>query len=931
MGEQVNRSMAGFVPIKTMGRKPWGSRRARVAVEYSVETCQALKDAFESAQVARPMRVRRYDAGDVLNYELAGVAPLRRARARLRVQRFVGGGFAGQVYRAELLDLEGEPIAGLEAGGNYAVKILVPASPAKRAFRDALFRAGFQGAFSPQVSPAAARAGALWQKLIRRGARIRLGTERAVVDVLATFFDSRLGSCGEISEWIDGRNWLFEADDRLDERKRWLRGRAVDEASLGSPEYRAKRVFMADLVELMHEMGAHELARQYEWWTAKSQPNVLKRLACPPDPAGGLTAVDFRAGLALLPLLPMSPADVKLIFQGLARGSLVQFDRGNLKELERFVEAHAEHFGDLRGGLAELHQAERAYRDSLPDLTHHHVRLLYSGHLWSAIRAGLVESWHARHLADDRTADRLRRSPLATMLFAILGTLPLLGVPGGAAILIAALAAGSLGGAWAGLAAAVGVAVPILAVLLRRLCGRADYRNHLWRQLTSWDYFLRARRARAAERLTDWHRAGAVSSGRAMRLLNSPLRYVAHAAFFAWLPGRLHRLLSDRRYAWSRVKLAATRLVRLYFDPAAREQWLREMVAEGREQGMLTAQEADRIHTRIKDPFIQKYLKSLVVHLCTLPLTQIVSVSVALAYVLTHPELSWHQAGLQAGLILGAFQFTPISPGSLARGLYVVYLVARERNFRDYNIAVFLGFFKYVGYLAFPVQMAYHYPALARFMAGRWATGAVHFLPVFGERGALLEHGVFDACYNHLLTWRRRIREKDLRRRGRRPRRWHLAACALGGMGLLAGIDLAHVARAGAAPTLLHLWYLTLPVPLLAGAAAGAFAGGMTATRRMLAAARVGVVLAIAYGISNVTLAVFVLPGPEAPSGVLQIVWEYSAAILWRLLLFTVLAVLGAFLAEEKIPIRSHPAGADERPLPPQPRPEEELDRQIGV
>ena len=126
-------------------------------------------------------------------------------------------------------------------------------------------------------------------------------------------------------------------------------------------------------------------------------------------------------------------------------------------------------------------------------------------------------------------------------------------------------------------------------------------------------------------------------------------------------------------------------------------------------------------------------------HVCTLPVTQIVSVIVAIVYVQQHPELSLAEAWAHALAILAAFQITPISPGSLVRGLYVLYLVIRERNFRDYNIAVFLGFFKYVGYLAFPIQMAYHYPALARFMAGHWATGAVHVVPVFGEKGALLD------------------------------------------------------------------------------------------------------------------------------------------------------------------------------------------------
>ena len=98
-----------------------------------------------------------------------------------------------------------------------------------------------------------------------------------------------------------------------------------------------------------------------------------------------------------------------------------------------------------------------------------------------------------------------------------------------------------------------------------------------------------------------------------------------------------------------------------------------------------------------------------------------------------NPEMSSKARGLAAAGILVAFQVTPVSPGSLVRGLYGLYLVIRERNFKDYNIAVFLGFFKYIGYLAFPIQMTQRYPALARFMAGHWATEAVHAVPVFGE------------------------------------------------------------------------------------------------------------------------------------------------------------------------------------------------------
>ena len=876
-----------------------------MALAYSTETCRALEEAFAAAEVLRPMRMLRYEPGAVLTYELTGVAPARRATVRLLVERFVGGGFAGQVYRAQVQSVEGETIDGLQLGGHYAVKILVPASSGKRRFRDGLFKLGFQGSFSPQVNPAAARAGALWQKLIRRGARIFFGTEQAVTDVLGTFYDERLGSCGEISEWIDGRCWCFEADDRLDARKRWLGGRPVSPDRLGSPEYRAKRVFMARLVELIHAMGAHELARQYEWWTAKSQPNALKRLQAEGDPEAGLTAVDFRPGLALLPFLPMSPADVKLIFKGIARGSLVQFDRGNLNELQRFVAAHAEHFADLQDALAELEEAESAYRDSLPDVTHHHLRLTYSGRLWSSIFEGMVIGWRGRGIADEHAAARLRASRVRTMLFALLGLLPLLGFAAGVTLLVGAWAAGKLNWAWVGLAAALAVGVAPLAGLLRRLWGRDDYRRHFRRQLTSWNYLARAWRAWAAERLIDWHRAGAVNAQRAMRLLGSPPRFLAHALFCGWMPGKLHRFLTDRRYAWSRLKYMVSRPLQLYFSPEAREQWLREMVAEGRQNGMLTEDEAGHINARIKEPFIQKYLKALAVHVCTLPVTQIVSVTVAVIYVLKHPELSWEQAGWHAGIILGAFQVTPISPGSLVRGLYVVYLVLRERNFKDYNIAVFLGFFKYVGYLAFPVQMAYRYPALARFMAGRWATGAVHFVPVFGERGALLEHGIFDAFYNHLLTWRRRFREKDQTRRARKARSRHLPFCAIGGLALLGLIDALYIRASGQAPTLPAIWWLALWPPLIAGAAAALLAGGAPVGKRILAGAATGAAIAVAYGAVNTSLALFVVPDAGAPTGILKILGEFIAAILWRVLLFTIIATLGAFVAETKIPARS--------------------------
>lgn len=227
-----------------------------MANEYSVEVCRELQDRFRRAGVYRPMRVRRYEPGTELVYQVRGFGDNNTVSVSLAVERFVGGGFAGQVYRVKIVRIDGGRIAGLEKGGACAMKILIPPSGLSCLFRDALYWVGFQGPFQLQVNPAAARAGALWQKIIRRGVAIKFGDERAVVDIYGTFVDEQLGSCGELSEWVDGRTWRLEVDDRLDLLKLWGKGKAIDESRVGSPEYRAKKVFMREFVELLHEMGA---------------------------------------------------------------------------------------------------------------------------------------------------------------------------------------------------------------------------------------------------------------------------------------------------------------------------------------------------------------------------------------------------------------------------------------------------------------------------------------------------------------------------------------------------------------------------------------------------------------------------------------------------------------------------------------------------
>jgi len=825
--------------------------------EYSTEVCKQLASAFCSAELHRPMRVACYDPGSELDYDVKAAGGAGKGTVRVIVDRFVGGGFAGQVYRVKVLEMEAQdgPIRGLEVGGIYAMKILIPPSTFSRLFRNALYWVGFQGPFQLQVNPVAARAGALWQQFIRRGTGIRFGDEGKVADIHATFVDRCLGSCGELSEWIDGRTWRLEVDDRLDFLKRWRRGGKIDKSLLGSPEYRAKYEFMHQFVELLHDMGGHEFARQYEWSTCKSQPNCLKRSDTEDDSSDGLVAVDFRAGLALLPFLPMSPGDLKLIFKGLARGSLVQFDRGSTRKLERFVDEHKDDFSDMRKMLDELKASERVYRNSVPDITHNHFRLFYSSKLWSTMLKNALTGWKVRNIVDDVWAQKLSRSRALTVLFFLLGLIPFFGT------------------------------------IFRRILGHSDWRNHYKGLLTSRGYVKRALKGIMAENVIVWHRAGRIEGPRALGVAESGWRFIFHLSLFM-LPANLHRFLTDWEYAVDRLDYIFIRPIRLYFKPEEREKWLHDMVEEGRQNHMLIDEDARIILSQVREPFIQKYLKSLAVHVCTLPVTQVVSVLVAIIYITTHPEMPRGQAwGIGLGII-ALFQVIPISPGSLVRGLYVLYLVARERNFKDYNIALFLGFFKYIGYLAFPIQMTYRFPVLARFMAGHWANETVHIVPVFGESGALLEHWVFRLFYNWPLTIRRRIRKRIELRKAMDKRYWHIGLYAVAAAGLFGIADLVYLKHAGELPAVKTIWWLATGVPVICGAGVTLGSGGAKLWERIIGALVCGAAAGVLYTAVSAVLG----NSGGMPSG------EIAVDCIWRIFIFSIFSPLGAILAELKLP-----------------------------
>lgn len=405
-----------------------------------------------------------------------------------------------------------------------------------------------------------ARQAMLLRKLARRAAGIELGSESAVADAWALFFDPGRGWVGILEEWIDGRYWKMETDDRLGDRPVPSARPEQDDPAAFRTEHDAKRLFMARLVRLLDRLGAAGWAREYRWSTWISQRKVLKRFDAGPSPHEGWTAVAFRE------TEPYRPA------------------------LRQYVESRADRFRDLLPLLKEIETPQ------LPAP--------------STIRVELPEA-----------------------------------VPG-----------------------------------------------------------------KPPER----------SGG----LVRSALRQLQ----FAW---------------------------HLLFRPELRSARLMEEVQDGLAQGMLTPAEAERIRGQVHDPMLQTYLACLAVHVAMLPLTNLTVLAGAAWYSLSR-GLSFAEGAKLAAMGWAFFAVFPMSPGSLARGLFVLAVALKRRSARGLRIALVFSFWRYVGYMAFPLQMVSAFPALARYLAARWATHAVRVIPVYGREGGLLEYRMFDLAFNLPLTLARR-------------------------------------------------------------------------------------------------------------------------------------------------------------------------------
>jgi hypothetical protein len=122
----------------------------------------------------------------------------------------------------------------------------------------------------------------------------------------------------------------------------------------------------------------------------------------------------------------------------------------------------------------------------------------------------------------------------------------------------------------------------------------------------------------------------------------------------------------------------------------------------------------------------------------------------------------------------------------------------------------------------------------------------------------------------------------------------------LGGALVLALSDVVYFNLTGHIPTLGDIWWLAILVPVFAAGAVAAFAGGASLSKRMKMGALSGVLIGLLYAASNTLLDSF-LAQKEGELLVSQhLLGQIGLTALWRIFLFTILAIIGVFIAETR-------------------------------
>lgn len=658
---------------------------------------QQLKEEWRITPCLNRLERRHYVSGETVGAEVKGLAGLVKGQTYFEIGRYVGSGFAGQVYQArpQNPDLsDGHPWV--------ALKVLRPRPRWKEMFRDALFRVCFQAPFAPRLRESALRAGLIWQELLRLAAAATFDQSDLIPRPLGYYWDSDLLSFVEIQEWVEGRAVRYEFDKEI--LLRWL-GWPL---SCPTTEMERKRAFMAHLVNLCHHLGATGLARQYEWYTLVSQANVLVRRDHSRPDLSEFIAVDWRPGLAVPFFLPLSPVHARLIWRGLGKGQWVHFDETELDRLETYLQTQGEVVALMRPLVAQLKADEAQYRTGMLSLWP--MRPRFPATLFQVQQATLDE-WQKRDLVSPAQAKVWQENRGRFWFYFWLEHLPILGR------------------------------------FIVRWWGNEWVRAHWYHLFTRRDYRQKVWRAYRARALLSWVDDGRVSLAHAAALRQSLPRYWLESWSLGWLPRSLHRLGVDAaaRRQWFLLHLVMP--VQLLLWHEHRVAWLTNLIERGSEQGLLPPETAQQLREQITTTRMAGFSRDLVL---TLGLEFFAKLIYALLAVYGFAAANWVPLLIA---LLG-----PVSPSGVVRTIYLLGQlgydlphISRQRD-RRLLLARLSGLliapWRIWGNLCVPLTLAVYYPEMALFLSSYLVIQLARPIPVLGGRGSLWEYGLFRLVSN---------------------------------------------------------------------------------------------------------------------------------------------------------------------------------------
>lgn len=697
------------------------------------------------------LRPGGYDPGDIVSARIKDAEGVEHD-AEFEILRFCGGGFAGQVYRARLLNCADDCLA---PDQDYALKLFTPRSRLRGKFRDLLYFLGFQSPFPHQYNEAAVRTGIYMTKLLRYVSQVEFGGVGPINDCYATFWDDHIGAFAEVNEWVEGRVTDPDVDSGIFTRRR----RAKESGGTPEPatEISRKKAFMKRIVELCGELGIEDLARQVYWWTGMSQANVLTRNSGTPD--AEFVWVDRRPGL---PGFLLSLGDFPLLINALFRGSIPPFDKINFKKLRSWSKApDPEAWQSI---VDELETVDTSYHRAQVDVISHHIRLLSNKKLRMGICAYIADYWRRSGRIDAAACDKMQNGGIRMLPHLVLSCIPLIGVR------------------------------------LQKIVGNAEYRVHVSKMLSSgryrWDYFDQHRKIDLAM----WLRDKRISDKRAERVLGSlpaffrdrlcsfwvigipfliALPWILKKSSWPWwafvgiyavlaalitLPPSWQMFFTDWAVAKDSLRRLFTSPFKYIFNVSHRRKvnldWIHERTEEDIRHGYVGKEDAKIFESIAGADAMQQYITGIMFTAAVKPVSEIVLVVAGAEFLkIAHEARTLQHIGWW--MLPAAVAIAMISPAGVLRFGYCLVQWARNRHV-PYGIATALAYIRGVGDLAFMVQIAKTYPQFSGYLLTSSLCHLVNMVPVFGERGGLLNIWVATV----FLSWPASLKALLRERRG---------------------------------------------------------------------------------------------------------------------------------------------------------------------